>query len=96
LQEKERLISVDWGAEDAQYYPVPVVISAYDREGLMRDIGATVADEHINIRNINVGTHNHIATFNLIMEVQSAAQLSRILSKLEHLANVIEARRLTT
>ena len=93
LRDKERLISVEWSTSDAQSYPVPVVITAYDREGLMRDIGAAVADEHINVRNVTVDTQNHIATFSLIMEVHSTTHLSRILEKLERLPNVIETRR---
>jgi len=93
--DQERLISVDWGNEDDGHYTVPVIINAYDREGLMRDIGATVADEHINMEEFNVRTHNHIATFSVTMRVESAAQLSRVLSRIERLPNVIEARRRT-
>jgi GTP pyrophosphokinase len=93
LRDQERLISVEWGRTNDELYLVPVVINAYDREGLMRDIGATVADEHINMRDVHIRTHNHIATFSVMMEVESAAQLSHVLAKIEHLANVIEARR---
>ena len=95
LRDQERLIAVEWGSRDGQYYPVPVEITAYDREGLMRDIGAAVADEHINMRDVNIHTNNHIAIFRATMEVSSAAQLIRILSKIERVANVIEARRRT-
>lgn len=95
LRDQERLIAVEWGSRDGQYYPVPVEITAYDREGLMRDIGAAVADEHINIRDVNIHTNNHIAVFRATMEVSSAAQLIRILSKIERVPNVIEARRRT-
>ncbi len=95
LVDQERLISVDWGNGDDGQYLVPVIINAYDREGLMRDIGATVADEHINMQEVSVRTHNHIATFSVTMRVDSAAQLSRVLSRIERLPNVIEARRRT-
>jgi guanosine-3',5'-bis(diphosphate) 3'-pyrophosphohydrolase len=91
--EHERLIAVEWGDTVDDRYSVSVVINAYDREGLVRDIGAAVADEHINMRDVSIRTHNHIATFSLTMEVASAAQLSRVLSKIEHLPNVLEARR---
>jgi GTP pyrophosphokinase len=92
MVEQERLISVDWG-DNTSRYPVPVIINAYDREGLMRDIGTAVAEERINMRDVNIRTHNHIATFSVTMEVESPAQLSRILSKIERVANVMEARR---
>ncbi len=92
----ERLITVEWGAAPETRYHVPVIIRAYDREGLMRDIGAAVADAHINMRDITVRTQNHIATFSVIMEVESAAQLSDILSRIARLPNVVEARRVTS
>ena len=94
-RDSERLISVEWSETDESTFPVPVIISAYDREGLMRDIGAAVAEERINMRNVDIRTHNHIATFNVTMEVESAAQLSRILSRIERVPNVVEARRRT-
>ncbi len=96
LPDQERLIAVDWGdGGDAKSsrYPVPVIINAYDREGLMRDIGAAIAEERINMRDVNIRTHNHIATFMLTMEVESAAQLSHVLAKIERVPNVMEARR---
>lgn len=92
----ERLITVDWSDGKESRYPVPVVINAYDREGLMRDIGAAVAEERINMRDVNIRTHNHIATFTVTMEVESPAQLSRILTKIERVPNVMEAHRRTT
>src|SRR5574341_942978 len=93
----ERLIAVEWSEQKPEmiHYPVAVMISAYDREGLLRDIAAAVAEEHINMRDVTVKTHNHIATFYVTMEVESAAQLSRVLTKIEHLPNVMEARRRT-
>ncbi len=96
LRDQERLIAVDWSDGVKEHYPVPVIINAYDREGLMRDIGAAVAEEHINMRDVSIRTHNHIATFSVVMEVESAAQLSRVLSKIERLPNVMEVRRRTT
>jgi GTP pyrophosphokinase len=91
-----RLIAVEWGEVDEESYPVPIVINAYDREGLMRDIGAAVADEHINMSELHIKTSNNIAVFHVTMEVQSAIQLARVLSKIERLPNVMEARRLTS
>ena len=92
----ERQIAVDWGDAPETRYRVPVIIRAYDREGLMRDIGAAVADERINMREVSIHTHDHIAIFDVMMEVESAAQLSNVLSRIARLPNVIEARRVTS
>jgi GTP pyrophosphokinase len=94
--DQERLIAVDWGHTPEARYSVPVIIRAYDREGLMRDIGAAVADARINMREVNIRTEDHVATFYVTMEVQSAAQLTNVLSRLERLPNVTEARRVRT
>jgi GTP pyrophosphokinase len=93
--EPERLISVTWPPESDQTFPVPVLIVAYDREGLMRDIGAVIADESINMSNVNISTRQNIATFELTMEIRDLKQLARILAKIEHLPNVVEAFRRT-
>ncbi len=93
--EPERIINVTWPPENAVTYPVPVVIVAYDREGLMRDIGAVIADENINMSNVNIITRQNIATFQLTMEIQDLKQLTRILGKIERLPNVLEAVRRT-
>ncbi|NDJ51670.1 MAG: GTP diphosphokinase [Chloroflexi bacterium] len=92
-KEPERLIEVTWGDTDTERYVVPVCIKAYDRKGLMRDIGTVVAEEQINMLDVNVRTVSNVATFNLTMEIETAAQLSRLLSKMERLPNVIEAKR---
>jgi len=93
--EPERLIAVTWPPGAAQSVPVPVLIVAYDREGLMRDIGAVIADESINMSNVKISTRQNIATFELTMEIQDIKQLSRILTKIERLPNVLEAIRRT-
>ena len=93
--EPERLIHVTWPPEGEQSYPVPVLIVAYDREGLMRDIGAVIADENINMSNVNISTRQNIATFELTMEIHDIKQLARILAKIERLPNVVEAIRRT-
>ncbi len=94
--ERERFINVSWGRAVEKTYPVPVTIIAYDREGLMRDIGAVVANENINITQVNINTRQSIATFQVTMEIENITQLSRVLAKIEQLPNVLEARRRTT
>src|SRR5579859_1634331 len=48
-KDRERLINVSWGRTVETTYPVPITVIAYDREGLLRDIGGLVANENINI-----------------------------------------------
>ena len=95
--EPDRLIPVNWRrSPSAKTYPVPVMIVAYDREGLMRDIGAVIADEKINMSNVSITTKQNIATFLVTMEIADVTQLTRVLTKIERLPNVVEAHRRTT
>ncbi len=90
--EPERFIKVSWG-QAQQTYPVSVRITAYDRDGLMRDVSTVVSEEHINMTSLNVSTKNSIATFQVTMEISDVEVLSRVLARIEQLPNVIEARR---
>jgi GTP diphosphokinase / guanosine-3',5'-bis(diphosphate) 3'-diphosphatase len=90
--DKERLVRVSWGRA-TRTYPVASRITAYDREGLLRDVSSIVTEEHINMNQVNVSTKGHLATIDMLMEVTDLTQLSRVLNRLEALPNVLEARR---
>ncbi|MBE2266910.1 MAG: bifunctional (p)ppGpp synthetase/guanosine-3',5'-bis(diphosphate) 3'-pyrophosphohydrolase [Anaerolinea sp.] len=95
--ESDRLIDVTWGRQSQeQRYSVPIEIIAYDREGLMRDISTVIADERVNMSTVIVNTRQNIATFQLTIELSSIPQLTRILTRLENIASVTEARRRMT
>jgi GTP diphosphokinase / guanosine-3',5'-bis(diphosphate) 3'-diphosphatase len=90
----DRLIEVSWGkVKTEQRYSVPVEIVAYDREGLMRDISTIIADEKVNMSTVQVATRQNIATFQLTMEFADLQQLARVLTRIECINSVVEARR---
>ncbi|MFN8529843.1 MAG: bifunctional (p)ppGpp synthetase/guanosine-3',5'-bis(diphosphate) 3'-pyrophosphohydrolase [Anaerolineae bacterium] len=92
--EPERLIPVSWGlVNQEERFSVPVEVIAYDREGLLRDISTVIADETVNMSEVNVKTRHNIATLYLTLELADMHQLTRILSRLESVDQVVEARR---
>ncbi len=93
-KEEERLISVEWGGEE-QTYPVSITIKAYDRSGLLRDIASLVADEKVNLREAQArtGMKDNSAIITATLDISSTIQLSRILTRIERLSNVVEAHR---
>jgi len=95
--DQERLIEVAWGRELMETHPVNVRVQAYDRQGLLRDIAAIVADEAINLSAANIATRkkDNIATMMVTLEIADIDQLSRVLARIERLPNVVEARRQT-
>lgn len=93
LKDKERLLQVDWGKVE-RTYPVPIKVKAYDRQGLMGDISTLLDGEGVNIADVSVNFNRTLADLNLIVEVKNLDQLSRILTRIENLPNVLEAHRI--
>jgi GTP diphosphokinase / guanosine-3',5'-bis(diphosphate) 3'-diphosphatase len=92
--DRERLVRVDWGTQ-AHTYPVPIRIKAYDRQGLMSDVSNLLDNEGINIADVKVNVNRSLAELRLIIEVQDISQLSKVLTKLENVPNVLEAHRIS-
>jgi guanosine-3',5'-bis(diphosphate) 3'-pyrophosphohydrolase len=92
LRDRERLVRVSWG-EKVLTYPVPIRISAYDRQGLMGDITTLLNGENVNIVDVQVRVAKNLADLRLVIEVRDISQLSRILGRMENLPNVLEAQR---
>jgi len=93
MRERERLVAVSWGSQ-VRTYSVPVRIHAYDRQGLMGDISNLLNHEGINITDVAVKTNQNLADIKLSIEVRDIEQLSRILTRIENLPNVMEALRI--
>jgi GTP pyrophosphokinase len=93
-RESERLIEVSWG-NSQRTYPVTIKITAYDRDGLLRDVAAVVTSQSVNMSSVNVTTHKNMATFLATLEISGTSQLSGVMDRIERLANVIEVRRQT-
>ncbi len=97
LRERERLVRVAWG-EPKRTYPVSVRVKAYDRDGLARDVSNLVANEGINMglvqAGVNHGSKLSLAVLDLVLEVKDIDQLTRVLTRIEALPNVMEAHRI--
>lgn len=93
--ERERLLEVDWGGAQTAVYPVEVEILAYDRSGLLRDITTSLANEKINVIGVNTYTDktDYAAHMHLTLEIRDIGELSRVLSRIGQLPNVIEVKR---
>jgi len=97
LRERERLVRVAWG-EPKRTYPVSVRVKAYDRDGLARDVSNLVANEGINMGLVQAGVNHDsklsLAVLDLVLEVRDIDQLTRVLTRIEALPNVMEAHRI--
>jgi GTP pyrophosphokinase len=89
------VIAVQWGGRREDRYPVRIRVSAYNRTGLIRDVGAVLAAEQINISAMDSqdDPDTGSATLNLTLKVADFGQLANVLAKLRGLPNVVEAQR---
>ncbi|HEY8477097.1 MAG TPA: bifunctional (p)ppGpp synthetase/guanosine-3',5'-bis(diphosphate) 3'-pyrophosphohydrolase, partial [Chloroflexota bacterium] len=92
--EPERLVRVDWGRLEQEVFPVTIRVDAWDREGLVRDIAAVVADEKINMSAVSAVVHrDQTATVTCTLEVSGLDKLSRVMSRLEGIRDVFSVVR---
>ncbi len=95
--DRDRLIEVEWGPLPERVFPVEIQLQAYDRPGLLRDVSALLANDRVNVLGVNTYTDRAelIARMELHIEVTDIGQLSRILSRIGQLPNIIEVKRKT-
>ena len=88
-QDSARVVPVDWESDSAQLYPVAIKIEAWDRQGLMRDIATVVAENRVNMSALEVHVYDDkTAVVSTTVEIDSLAQLSRLMEKLEGVKDV--------
>ena len=92
---RERVIDVEWRDPSDENYPADLVLEAYDRQGLLRDVSAVLADEKVNVDSIHTRTDQQRmqAQMELRIFVPGLATLSSVMGKLEQLPNVTSVRR---
>ncbi len=96
VADKDRLIEVDWGdGEETRTFPVQVVVMAYDRSGLLHDISGVVANRNLNLSAVSTGKRDryNIIPVYMTLDIPNLRTLTRVLSQIEQVSNVIEARR---
>ncbi|HEX3301939.1 MAG TPA: bifunctional (p)ppGpp synthetase/guanosine-3',5'-bis(diphosphate) 3'-pyrophosphohydrolase [Thermomicrobiales bacterium] len=97
LPDPERLIQVTWGSKAGETYPVNIMVRAWDRVGLLKDISTLLADEKVNILYVQTVTNDdRTVSLRITIEVENVSQLSRVLHKIESVPAVDEVRRDTS
>ncbi|WP_347332166.1 GTP diphosphokinase [Marinimicrobium locisalis] len=93
--EPQRIIKVSWGETPQSAYSVDLIIEAYDRQGLLRDITTLLDGERINISAMQTLSDKRKNTVDMLVtaEIRSIDELSRILTRLNQLPNIASARR---
>ncbi len=84
-----------WGSAEVDLFPVDIELTAYDRQGLLADVTTVLAQASANVTSINTQSHpdDNTAHMRLRAEVPTIDALMELLARLNHLDNVISARR---
>lgn len=94
-KQKQRFLQVTWGSSTRDHYVVDVLIKAFDRTGLLKDITSLLSNEkaHVYALQTHTNKQENTAYITLTVEIDGLNSLSRLLSRLDQIPNVLEARR---
>lgn len=94
-RQRVRFLQVSWGSTTRDHYVVDVLIKAFDRTGLLKDVTSLLSNEkaHVYALQTQINKQDNSAFITLTVEIDGLNSLSRLLNKLEQIPNVLEARR---
>jgi GTP pyrophosphokinase len=91
----ERVISIEWGEDAEDSFPVDIEIKAVDRKGLLFDVGRVFRDASVNV--LSTATQSlakdHRASMRIRAEIADVEQLSQLLAQVCRISGVLDARR---
>ncbi len=96
LHAPERIIDTVWGASFAGNFILTLRIEALERSGLLKDITTLLANEKLKISSMKSRSDykRQMSIMDFNIEVRNVEILSRIVSRIEQIKDVISVRRL--
>jgi GTP pyrophosphokinase len=93
---EDRCLPVNWGQSDKSRYLVNVVVRAFDRKWLLKDITNIIGQNEVQIQGVDSkidGSHG-MAEINFLLKVTDFEQLSDLLGRLNAVPGIQDVRRL--
>ena len=88
-----RRMPAEWVLDAGAAFEVDIVLKAFDRQGLLRDISDVITKDKLDVLRVNTESRGEYAHMRLTVRVKELQQLSRLLARLQHVQNVIEVGR---
>lgn len=90
-----RVVEAQWGSYAGEDLSLTIRIIANDRNGLLRDVSAIMANEKVNVLSVasRIDAKRSLAIINMEIQMNNVAMLNKILARITLLDDVIEARR---
>ncbi|WP_133135149.1 GTP diphosphokinase [Legionella rowbothamii] len=94
-RQKQRFLQVTWGSATRENYVVDILIKAFNRSELLKDVTSLLANEkaHVYALQTQSNKHENMSFITLTVDIDGLSSLSRLLAKLMQIPNVLEARR---
>lgn len=94
-KQRQRFLQVSWGNTTQESYVVDILIKAFDRPGLLRDLTALLVHEKAHVLSLQtqVDQKDNMSSIKLSLEIDGLGGLSKLLLKIMQVPNVLEARR---
>ena len=91
----EKILQVTWTSQVNKNYLIDLVIMAYDRKGLLSDVTALLSHEKISVTSLNTKVNQRKLEVKIDIQVQvyNLEVVSRLITLLEQLNNIIGVRR---
>jgi GTP pyrophosphokinase len=88
--ERERLIDVDWGDDEASRYHVEIQVMAFDRQGLLRDVSTALSTLNVDVVSVNTLSDQaqQTADMKIGLHVSNTGELAAVMDKIRQLRNV--------
>ncbi len=95
LQQPEREVEVQWGAQDNQGYLATLQIISTDRQGLLLDVSTIIANDRLSIFGIESHSDDkrQSMSVSIKLEVSNNEVLSRLINKISQLDDIIAVKR---
>ena len=93
LEEKQRIIDVEWDIEKNQEFLVHLMIIGEDRRDFLRDVTLSVSKQDTNIVMANFSTEDMYARGQLHIQVKDLEHLTKIINSISKLPGVFSVER---
>lgn len=92
---KNKLLEAHWVGQTRHHYPADLVITAHDREDLLRDITTLISNKKLKLVGLHTFTERggDTVTIKLTLEINEASQLTQIIAQLSHIHHIVGIRR---
>jgi GTP pyrophosphokinase len=92
-EHNERLIKVNWLAVNLQHYYAPIIVTAHERPGLVRDVATVASDVGANLLSLHSRVGRGKVVITATLEIDSPETLHRLFSKLEKTKGIAHVER---